>query len=149
MESKVVLPGFIITVEHQVVEITTGPRHELDPDWSYTDPAGHVHTSLETLEYVVTGHYYCDTCQDDHDDTEWRCHECGAVVEPVYHLVAGDSAREYAPGLQSVTLTLDDGRSYRLSPDEYPTFNAAGEIEEDGWLERVTARNPDEHVISR
>lgn len=145
MESKAVFPGFAISVTQEVVEMTTGPRHELDPKWSHTDAAGHVHTSLEPLELVVIGRYWCETCFDHHEDIEWRCRQCGAVVEPVYRWVAGDAWRSFKPGISSVKLTLENGRVFLLRPDEMPTMNARGEIQEqDAWIERVTAREPDD-----
>lgn len=71
------------------------PNYEPDPDWSYTDPAGHAHRwvakdgdplwwsgSVPTVESVVTDSYWCDDCRDYHEESELRCRECGAVVEP-------------------------------------------------------------------
>lgn len=63
--------------------------------WTYTDPAGHVHSyvldrdgvpRLPTLE-VRTEHRDCNGGCGDHacegyDVTVWHCRECDAVVEP-------------------------------------------------------------------
>lgn len=74
-------------------DVTTD--YEPDPHWSYTDPAGHAHRwvskdgsplwlggSVPTVERVVTGSHWCAECQDDHEESELRCRECGAVVKP-------------------------------------------------------------------
>lgn len=70
---------------------------EPDPDWSFTDTAGHTHRwvapdgeevwwigSVPTLERVVTGSYWCPDCDDLHEKKERHCIQCGEVVTPKY-----------------------------------------------------------------
>lgn len=77
----------------RLVDVT--PMQEPDPDWSYTDVAGHTHrwvaedgqplwwgATIPTVKRVVTGHHWCEDCQDEHEEAELRCVECGEVIRP-------------------------------------------------------------------
>lgn len=59
---------------------------ERDPDWCATDSNGHEHYMQDgkypTLEWVVTGTYWCEMHNEDHKEGEWRCRECGEHVSP-------------------------------------------------------------------
>lgn len=84
------------TVARPLIEDVTA-TWEPDPDWLFTDAAGHSHRwvapdgeevwwsgRVPTLERVVTGSYWCDDCHDSHERSELRCIQCGEVVTPKY-----------------------------------------------------------------
>lgn len=67
------------------------PASEPDPNWSYVDPAGHVHTwTSGTWAYVED-----DPADDEYPASgHYECKECGARVWP----------RERAPQFRQYTL---------------------------------------------
>lgn len=134
-------PRYSIEFSQEEIRSTTLGRHELAPGWRYVDDAGHVHAGYDSLEWVGTSTYWCDTCRDEHEEGEYRCRLCAEVVEPEY-VFTGPQA-EVVPGLRTVTLRLDDGRAWFLSGDEaeVPSWPPPEE-----WVARVTARPPDEVV---
>lgn len=133
---------FTIELSRQMMRVESlYGHHELDPKWSYTDPAGHVHTTLDTLEWVVTSTYWCDSCCDEHDEGEYRCRLCAAVVEPSYVFKGPDVA--FVPGLVEGKLRMADGRTFWLRGDEMKIPWVDGKPSPE-WLARVTAREPEE-----
>lgn len=67
----------------QDAELIRGREQYVPETWRWTDPAGHTHdASLDTAHWVVTGTYWCEDCRDEHDESELRCKQCGAVVRP-------------------------------------------------------------------
>jgi hypothetical protein len=143
MKSTLIRDGYTLTIEQEAIPYRERGHHELDPKWSYTDENGHVHTSTDSLEWVVTGTYWCDTCCDEHDEGEWRCRECAAVVEPQY--VWKDTSQEtrYIAGLTDSKLEFDDGRGYLLRGDDlHATIDAEGNLAAE-FLERIREREPD------
>jgi hypothetical protein len=113
--------AYSLEVARDSIPVVTMTNRVPDRKWRYTDPAGHVHKfsgeDLPTLEWVVTGTYYCEDCRDTHDEGEWRCVECAAVVEPHYREL-GETVTS-VPGMTTYTLRLrDDGRSFDLTEEE-------------------------------
>jgi len=57
-----------------------------DPEWRATDSNGHEHYMQDggypTLEWVVTGGYWCEMHNEEHEEGEWRCRQCGEAVSP-------------------------------------------------------------------
>jgi hypothetical protein len=134
--------GYTVEIHRDVIRVESVGHYELADGWSHTDTHGHVHTSLDTLELVVVGTYWCETCNDEHEELEYRCRQCGDVVEPDWVFKGPDSA--LVPGLLEMILKLDDGREYMLRGDELTTeFPLSAE-----WLARVTAREPDVWRVS-
>jgi hypothetical protein len=132
--------GLRLEVTREDVVVETMGHHEIDPEWSFTDAAGHA-APLETADLLVTGTYWCEACRDEHDEVEYRCRLCGATVEPEYVFVGPD--RHLVAGLAEAVLRLDDGRVYVLRGDETSIpWTESGPAPE--WVERVTAREPDE-----
>lgn len=115
----------------------TRGRHVPDPSWSHVDAHGHEHrfagSDLPTLEWVVTGAYWCEMCWDEHEEGEWRCRQCGDVVEPRY----GWSGEEthYVPGLMEAVLTVD-GREIPVTVEE---ARALLELNDEARRERAVA----------
>jgi len=76
--------GSTFRVEQDYEEFTTvGP--EADKDWREIDSHGHEHywdKGWPTLEWVVTGGYWCEMHNEEHEEGEWRCRECGEHVTP-------------------------------------------------------------------
>lgn len=73
---------FRMKQEHE--EYTTAAP-ETDKAWRATDSNGHEHywqDGYPTLEWVVTGGYWCEMHNEDHEEGEWRCRECGEHVPP-------------------------------------------------------------------
>lgn len=138
----VTLRGYTLTFARETVDVSTRGHHELDPAWSYTDPAGHVHIAIDSLEWIVTGTYWCEECRDEHEAGEYRCRLCGAVVEPRWVWKDTAGIAQYAPGLLLVTLTTEDGRIFVLSSDEIAAISADGSLAP-GLYDRIIAREPD------
>lgn len=73
---------FRIEQDHEEFR-TAAPK--TDKDWRTTDSNGHEHywrDGWPTLEWVVTGSYWCEMHAEEHEEGEWRCRECGERVEP-------------------------------------------------------------------
>lgn len=133
-----------VTRDERVVE--SRGHHELDPAWSYVDPAGHRHSTLDSLAWVVTESSWCDSCRDMHDDEgEYRCRECGATVDPAYVFVGPD--RTVVAGLADGRLRMNDGRTFWLRGDDL-TIPWAADGPTGEWIERITSREPDEFVVT-
>ena len=59
---------------------------EPDPEWRYTDAAGHEHYReghrYPTLVTVHDYTYWCEHCRDEHDVTHLECPLCGEHIVP-------------------------------------------------------------------
>lgn len=128
------------------IEVTSsGPRP--DPTWSHVDAAGHLHRwkghDLPTLESLPDGEpYWCETCQEVHQDTVLGCSQCGEAITPA--MLGPSEQREFIPGRVSGRLVvLENGsrRVWHLNAGEAEAL--AGEQPE-AALERVMLRLPDE-----
>lgn len=91
-----------------------------DPDWSYTDKAGHLHTpdsspdaagvrfvsSYPTLEPVYEEPWYCHDCRDTHQFVDYeRCKLCHERIRP--RMVP---PRDYViEGQRDITFTVQAG----------------------------------------
>lgn len=105
--------GYSISIEQELIEMTSMGHSYISKDWRYVDKEGHPHgPELLLAEWVVLGTYWCDTCRDEHEDSELRCTLCGEKIEPKYGWTGPDTHR--LPGLQTATLKADDGRVYTL-----------------------------------
>ena len=106
-------------VEQDYAEFATaGP--EADKDWRETDSNGHEHywdSGWPTLEWVVTGVYWCEMHNEEHEEGEWRCRKCGEHVEP--------GMRHPGPRV----MTVPSVRNYFIddAPVDEATFKAARE----------------------
>ena len=97
-------PHWQVEVYRDMIDAT--PIEEQDPDWRYTDPAGHEHRyvhlpkqerlEVPTVDWHTTYTYWCEDCQEEHEDGEYRCYRCGAVVVPGMRAVTD---RRYVAGL--------------------------------------------------
>lgn len=93
--------GQVLTVDTEMIDVTTNlPRP--DRDWRFTDVNGHEHYWSEngwpTLKEVVDDSYWCDDCEEEHEQSHWECAACGVPVPPGMRPPSG--FREYAPGLR-------------------------------------------------
>lgn len=83
-------PGRMPTLETdtEVVEYRTLGGPEPDPDWTYTDKAGHQHHYTKdyphwpTLKWILDRTYWCESCQDDHEEGHWACAICEEEIKP-------------------------------------------------------------------
>ncbi len=71
-----------MTQSHQVIYSS---MPEVDPDWTYRDLRGHKHyydNGYPTLEWVAVGTYFCYECNENHENSEHRCIQCGEEIKP-------------------------------------------------------------------
>jgi hypothetical protein len=133
---EVGMSNISIEMNREIIDVPTRGSHVPDPGWSHTDSHGHVHRfaarELPTLEWVVTGIYWCDECRDEHEEGEWRCRICGDVVEPHYNFTGPEML--HIPGLVDYTLRID-GRSYWLTAEEASSLQG---LEREALIARVT-----------
>lgn len=74
--------GKVMIASTAMIEVTA--ITEPDPDWTWTDQAGHKHVTVEdegavrypTLEVVSSAASYCSGCQDVHPEIWFECREC-------------------------------------------------------------------------
>ena len=114
---------------------------EPDPEWRYTDRAGHQHDAgMATLEWVVTGRCSCSLCAEageggEHRWGEWRCRLCGQPVLP--------GVRAKAPALPEMSGTVVYGGClYKLTAAEVAALRGGG-INFGAWVAAVTGRAAD------
>lgn len=93
-----------LRVETEMIDVTSGlPRPS--KSWTYTDQQGHQHRyddGYPTLVTVVERTYWCDECNDEHQDTHLACGLCGEEISP--GVVGPSPFREFAPGRISAYL---------------------------------------------
>ncbi len=138
-----------IRVEQEPIRIDTMGHHVGDPKWVHVDSHGHEHRfdgdELPTLEWVVTGTYWCADCCDEHEEGEWRCRECADVVEP--HWNHTGPLTEFISGLRDVTVFTGDTDlpgirgTYWLRHDEADALTA--ENRDEKLAEIIASREPD------
>jgi hypothetical protein len=100
-----ILPGGgVLRAETERIEVTSNlPRP--DQKWRYTDEQGHEHSwqdGYPTLRTVVDDVYWCEGCQDEHEETHLECSLCGETIEP--GMVGPSPFREFIPGRTSYYL---------------------------------------------
>jgi hypothetical protein len=90
----------------------------VDPDWEFTDSAGHVHTATsDTMVYEQGEQGWCGQCGDYHADFGNWCAQCGEELHP--KLTYGASSG-FMPGATTLTLTgtaramLQPGQTVRI-----------------------------------
>lgn len=102
---------FTITVDRPVETFHDSGHHEPDSKWRYTDENDHKHRwidgELPTLKWVVTRTYWCEECSDEHEEGDWRCVKCRAIVEPGYRWTGPQSFQ--LPGLIDARLEVRNG----------------------------------------
>lgn len=130
------------------IEITSsGPRP--DPAWSYLDAAGHLHRwkgyDLPTLESLPDGEpYWCETCEQTHQDTVLGCSQCGEVVTPA--MLGPSEHREFIPGRVSTQLIVVEGRHRRRWELDTEEAKALAGEDPEAAVALVMLRLPDEAV---
>lgn len=79
--------GHSYRMECEPIEVTSlGPRP--DPNWTFTDAAGHEHDAKrELLDWLQDDPddppFYFDVDGDEHNaDSHWECRLCGEWIEP-------------------------------------------------------------------
>lgn len=118
MEKTLTADGHTFRVEQDAVDVTSNaPRR--DKDWREIDPSGHEHYMQDggypTLEWVVTGGYWCEMHNEEHEEGEWRCRQCGEPVSP--GMLPPSGHVETVPGMRRYY--IDD------KPVDGETFEAA------------------------
>ena len=79
----------MLVEEVEAVQIWTAGSLVLDEDWQETDANGHEHycdpadaTRYPTLAWTIDRSYWCEKCQEWHEEGHWVCRECGEAIEP-------------------------------------------------------------------
>ena len=108
--------AYSIDVEQEWMDVTSDwPTYKPDPDWTFTDRAGHKHGVIDgktpTLRAERTS-CYCPDCEENHDETEMVCRVCGETVE-VGTVVdkPADQWVKKVPGVRSCRVTFEDAGS--------------------------------------
>lgn len=90
--------------EADQVEITSNTPRK-DPTWTYTDKSGHFHFAQQgtrsvtwpTIEWYVDSLYYCNQCEEDHEDGHWVCPLCLETIEP--EMISPAGHRQFVPSM--------------------------------------------------
>lgn len=129
-----------LNVEQEWINVSTAIQPmKVDPEWTWTDPAGHKHdASLKKTVWKVVRVYWCETCRDEHEESDLVCRYCGAKVEP--DRVPDYDQPDRIPGLTTATLEVTRASvisTYLVTKEllEVP----AGEILKDAWVAKVEA----------
>lgn len=141
--------GIMVEMEQEEISYTTMYPYERDPDWRFTDQAGHEHDAkLKTCVWYVTLRYYCEDCRDEHEEGEWRCLQCGQVILPGRRYIG--HGPHVLPGLRSGRL-IKAGSIWRLMAEEIAAMPGVLYADDppawDAWLTRVCSRPPDEQRL--
>jgi hypothetical protein len=119
------------SITQDAIRVPYLPCAEWDPDWRFTDAAGHEHhraaekPRFPTLKKKRTEPGWCDLCDDLHSDTYYRCRLCKEVIEPGTRLTPGGVA--LIPGMREGSI---EGRSGKriLSGAEIEDVVARGHL---------------------
>lgn len=129
-------PGAILHAERDTIDVTSlGGSSIPDPNWSFTDPAGHVHThASETFGWVYEDEeFYFDADGEEYNgDGHYECTACGAEVPPPGTKISAPAGvREYMAGLVNYRIELADGTTQRLTEKEANAYYAALRAEQE------------------
>lgn len=98
--------GHTLEIETERIEVTTA-LPQPDPQWTYTDHAGHHHAygtsgaaseRYPTLTLRESAPYWCSACDDEHTDTWLECPLCGEKITPGTFV---DTSPRYISGFTS------------------------------------------------
>lgn len=97
--------GHVLEIEQAMIDVTSSsPRP--DPNWQFTDAAGHPHAygskdhRFPTLVLRSGEPYWDDDLEDEVSDSWYECPLCGEKVKPGTYVPWG---RQYEPGrLQAI-----------------------------------------------
>jgi hypothetical protein len=126
--------GFWTVTRSQEMISVISDLPEANPNWRYTDEAGHEHRwtgdGYPTLRWVTDFTYWCQDCRDDHEDGHRECLICGEHIVPGTRL---HRYPRYIAGPWRVDLAYDDGRSRRqygiVNPDDAEALAVATDAE--------------------
>lgn len=97
-----------LAMEVEVIDVSSALPYA-DPDWRFTDAAGHEHYRAEggypTLRHHLDSveRWWCEDCGEEHVEERghYECPLCGETVQPGSKV---DTHRRFQPGLRSYTL---------------------------------------------
>lgn len=97
---------------------------ESDPNWVFTDAAGHEHRADKAgLTRTTEPSYWCPDCHDEHDgDSHFVCAQCGEEIKPGTRFRA--AGVRMIPGMREFRI---DGEY--VAPGEFETRYAAAVAE--------------------
>lgn len=134
-------PGDVLRMQTDVIPMTSfGDEREYDPSWSWRDLAGHEHhiwgaqvTDARWADVDDT-EYWCETCRDEHHDTELRCSLCDEPIPSVPTIVVWPAGCiRYIPGLRSYWIERANGEHVDLTPDEFDRIGRRAEESRAVW----------------
>lgn len=102
--------GRDLEIEREMIEVSIN-LPQPDPNWTYTDRAGHDHaysaqgSRYPTLVRRESDPYWCADCDDEHTDSWWECPLCGEKITPGTFI---DSSRKFIPGLTMYRINGED-----------------------------------------
>jgi hypothetical protein len=110
--------GDELRMEQQLIDVTTMSWRP-DPNWTFTDSAGHHHARADdgypTLVDVEEPSYWCADCGDEHTDSHWECPKCGERIVP--GTIPPPPGKQFIPGMRSFTLNgkpIDEAEAEKL-----------------------------------
>jgi hypothetical protein len=128
------------TQERDMIEVNSRGTKAPAPDWRFVDAKGVTHKwvdgELPTLEQRSTGVYYCDACDEEHEDFEWFVPATGEVVTPGY--IPRLACRTLIPGPISISGTFAH-LSGKVVPGDVLTAAECGLSEGDGGSIRIAS----------
>ncbi len=96
------------SVERNTEYVDVGTCSKPDPEWSFTDAAGHFHAydkdgHVPPIEPVIIESYYCEDCRDEHDEYQRQCLLCHEHIKPGTKSLWG----KRIPGQTTTTHTIE------------------------------------------
>jgi hypothetical protein len=120
LSMKISKDNHTLEMRREAIEVTSN-LPQPDPDWKFTDAAGHKHhhgtdpmDRYPTLVWEHTGSHWCEDCRDDHVKGHYICRLCREEVVPGTKI---DNWRKYIPGMVEYLL---DGEP--ISKEEAEAF---------------------------
>lgn len=98
-----------LVIDRQVTPVSY--LSDMDAAWTFTDSSGHRHhceydaaDHYPTLALVTGPSWWCEDCDDEHQDSRLECRQCGEEITPGQ---TGPGV-EYIPGLVTCTLNGEE-----------------------------------------
>jgi len=143
--------GWTFSVLQDWVDATSGVP-SIDPNWTFTDAAGHPHSydgGYRTLRHVIDSQHFCDGTEgiynhDPHwavDESHYECLICDTVIEPG---TIAPYTPQSIPGMRSYTATGPVGGftvEFAMSPEEFEAV--MGVDDPSPIMEQLVDANPD------
>lgn len=145
---------YTLDISTEIIDVTNyGPRR--DPDWAFTDTAGHTHTWDSGTWHSVQDDpdepaFYFDADGEEYNaDTHIECKTCGEHLHP--GMLEPTGWHEHIPGRVTATLTgqRSDGTTGTavLTDAEQKAIQSAGE-DRDRVVQQILDALPGDRIIA-